>query len=84
MPVSQKIGSARPLTFIVTGKPMRPTRPQPPNRQPGLKGISYSGKVSFREFRQNNLNNAQLSPTQIGQGAVRLQKFSGISVNVTI
>jgi len=84
MPSSQKIGSFRPLTFLSTNKPVRPVRPQSPNREPGRLGIQLSGKVTYREFVQNISNFNNLDFRTLGRSAVKLQKSSGISINVTV
>ena len=84
MPASQKIGSFRPLTFLHSNKPVSPAKPRPIDRTPGQKGIRMSGKVSFREFQNNIHSDAEVSPQQLGRGAVRLLKSSGISVNIVI
>ncbi|MFC1493565.1 hypothetical protein ACFL6O_06340 [candidate division KSB1 bacterium] len=84
MPTSQKIGSFRPLTFRHSGEPVRPVRPQAPNRAPSMKGVKFAGEVTFSEFSRNVRELSTFSPQELGRGAVRLQKFTGISVNVTI
>jgi len=84
MPASQKIGSNRPLTFLHSGKPVRPYRPRMPDRSPGMKGIAYAGNTSYTDFKRNVRSETTLSPQQLGSKAVELQKFSGISVNTTI
>ncbi|MFC1729087.1 hypothetical protein ACFL6I_02010 [candidate division KSB1 bacterium] len=81
---TQKINNARPLTFLHNGKPVRPSRPSPPNREPSKKGVRFSGDVTYKEFIRNKDTRNRVTPQQLGQGAVRLQKSSGISLNITI
>ena len=84
MPSSQKIGSFRPLTFLHSGEPVRPVRPTTPNREPSMKGVKFAGDVDFSEFSRNIQEQSSFSPQELGQGAVRLQKSTGISLNITI
>ncbi|MCP4725509.1 MAG: hypothetical protein GY863_10755 [bacterium] len=84
MPTSQKIGSFRPLTFRHSGDPVRPVRPQAVNKEPSMKGIKFAGEVTFSEFSRNIRERSNVGPQELGRGAVRLQKFTGISLNVTI
>ena len=84
MPASSKIGSFRPMTFLHNGKPVRPVRPSAPDRTPGMKGIQMSGDVQFSDFVRNKELFSNLSYTELGRGAVRMQKMSGLSLNITI
>ncbi len=84
MASSGKIGSFRPLTFLHSNKPLRPYRPQAPNRAPGMKGIQMSGDTSYGEFASKIKQINNMSPLELGSKAVELQKSSGISINVTI
>lgn len=80
-PVSQKI-SFRPITFIGNGKPTRPVRPQAPNREPGVRGIQFSGKVWFREFVNNIKKFTQPSVVDLGRNAVKIANSIGNNVNI--
>lgn len=84
MPSSQKIGSFRPLTFLSSNKPVRPVRPQIPNREPGRLGIQFSGAVTYGEFVQNIRSFNNLDFRTLGKAAVKLQKSLGISINITV
>ena len=80
-PVSQKV-NFRPITFIGTGKPTRPVRPQAPNREPGRRGIQLSGKFGFKEFLSNIKQLTQPSATDLGRGAVKIMNSMGNNVNI--
>ncbi len=72
------------LTFVGTGKPMKARVNPQVNRRPGWKGVVQSGNKSSKELSNQIRQNTKPQPQQIGQGAVKLQKASGISVNLTI
>ncbi len=72
------------LSFVGTGKPMHAHANPRLNRSAGWHGVIQSGnkKPGEMQNQKNQKNNVQ--PAQLGQGAVKLQKASGISVNMTI
>ena len=80
-PVSQKI-SFRPLTFLFTGKPVRPVRAQAPNRTPGRRGIQISGNDSYGEFVRSIRSINQPSVEELGRGATKLMNALGSNVNI--
>ena len=73
-----------PLTFVGTGKPVRPYTNPRINREPSRAGIIQSGVESYGEFVRISKSKKSINFRNIGKGAVNLQKSLGISVNVTI
>ncbi len=84
MATSQKIGSFRPMTFLHNNRPIRPVAPRAPDRSAGFNGIRFSGDVKFSDFKRNLDAKSTLSFRELGRGAVRLQKSTGRSINVTV
>lgn len=83
MPVSQKIGSFAPMRFKGTGKPVRPMRPQNPNREPSSKGIRFSGKSSFTKFVSLNQSLQTPSLNELSDSAMRIQRAGG-NLNIVV
>ena len=77
------VGSFKPLTFLGNGRPVSPSPPGNINRTGSKKGITYSGNTA-KELKQIMNSESQMSPRQLGQGAVRLSKSMGLSINTTI
>jgi len=78
------VGSTKPITFIGTGKPVSPSPPQRIDRSASSKGITFSGGKSARELMSKIRANIEMTPKELGDGAVKLSKSMGISINVTI
>jgi len=78
------VGSFKPLTFIGTGKPVRPVTPEGIDRSASRKGIIFSGKTSKGELTAKINSQYALSPKELGDGAVKLSKSMGISINTTV
>ena len=73
-----------PITFVGTGKPVRPYTNPRINREPSRAGVIQSGVESYGEFVRISNSKKAVNYRNIGKGAVNLQKSLGISVNVTI
>lgn len=83
MPVSQKIGSFAPMRFVGTGKPVRPMRPQNPNREPSRKGIRFSGKSDYKKFTSLNQSLQKPSLSDLSNSAIKIQRAGG-NLNIVV
>ena len=79
------LGELKPvMTFLHNGKRMSPSPPQPPDRSALRKGVVFSGNKSVIELNSLLKQSGQLNPQELGDGAVRIMKSLGMSVNITI
>jgi len=72
------------ITFLHSGKPVNPSPPQGLDREPLRKGVMFSGKKSVGEMQSLLRQQNNLRPKELGDGAVKILKYMGLSVNVTI
>ena len=79
------VGSLTPvLRFIHNGKPVNPSPPRPPSRDALRKGIMFSSNETTGELKAMIKQKNQVTPQEIGDGAVKILKSLGLSVNITV
>lgn len=75
---------AGPLVYYGTGKPINPIRSLGVNREPSRKGVEMSSARTPSDFNALVKNIRTPSTRELGQSAVKIQKSTGRSVNITI
>ena len=75
---------AGPLVYYGTGKPVNPVKSLRVNREPSRQGVEMSSARTPSDFNALVKNVRTPSIRELGQNAVRIQKSTGRSVNITI
>ena len=71
------------LTFIGTGRPIRPRTPTTINREASARAIRITTPKNVSEMQAVMVSKYQPDTLSVGRQAVAIIKSSGLSVNIT-